>query len=166
MLTFVCSSKLIAHSPQSTSLLILLKHGTLNACMAIERTFAMVKPDGVRRGLVGEIVSRLEKKGFKIVNLQMMTASKALVEEHYGEHKGKPFFDGLVSFLSGGPVVAMCVEGENVIAEWRRMMGATRPWESAPGTIRFEYATTVDENVAHGSDSAESAARELGIWFK
>jgi nucleoside-diphosphate kinase len=134
--------------------------------MSIERTFAMVKPDGVRRGLVGEIVSRLEKKGFKIVSMQMLTASKATVEEHYGEHKGKPFFDGLVSFLSGGPVVAMCVEGENVIAEWRRMMGATRPWESAPGTIRFEFATTVDENVAHGSDSAESAARELGIWFK
>jgi nucleoside-diphosphate kinase len=134
--------------------------------MSIERTFAMVKPDGVRRGLVGEIITRLEKKGFKIIDMKLMTASKALVEEHYGEHKGKPFFDGLVSFLSGGPVVAMCIEGEQVIGEWRRMMGATRPWESAPGTIRFEYATTVDENVAHGSDSAESAARELGIWFK
>ncbi len=134
--------------------------------MSIERTFAMVKPDGVRRGLVGEIITRLEKKGFKIIDMKLMTASQALVEEHYGEHKGKPFFDGLVSFLSGGPVVAMCIEGEQVIGEWRRMMGATRPWESAPGTIRFEYATTVDENVAHGSDSAESAARELGIWFK
>jgi nucleoside-diphosphate kinase len=127
--------------------------------MATERTFAMVKPDGVRRGLVGEIVSRFEKKGFKIVAMKMMTPEKALVEEHYGEHKGKPFFDGLVGFLSGGAVVAMCVEGEQVIAEWRRMMGATRPWDSAPGTIRFEYATTVDENVVHGSDSAESAAR-------
>ncbi len=134
--------------------------------MATERTFAMVKPDGVRRGLVGELVSRLEKKGFKIVALKMMTPSKELVEEHYGEHKGKGFFDGLVSFLSGGPVVAMCLEGEQVIGEWRRMMGATRPWDSAPGTIRFEFATTVDENVAHGSDSAESAARELGLWFK
>jgi nucleoside-diphosphate kinase len=100
--------------------------------MATERTFAMVKPDGVRRGLVGEIVSRFEKKGFKIVAMKMMTPEKALVEEHYGE----------------------------------RMMGATRPWDSAPGTIRFEYATTVDENVVHGSDSAESAARELGLWFK
>jgi len=125
----------------------------------------MVKPDGVRRGLVGEIVSRFEQKGFKIVALKMMTASPELVGEHYAEHKERPFFGGLVSFLSGGPVVAMCVEGEQVIAEWRRMMGATRPWDSAPGTIRFEFATTVDENVVHGSDSAESASRELGLWF-
>ena len=133
--------------------------------MSIERTFAMVKPDGVRRGLVGEIVSRFEQKGFKIVALKMMTASPELVGEHYAEHKERPFFGGLVSFLSGGPVVAMCVEGEQVISEWRRMMGATRPWDSAPGTIRFEFATTVDENVVHGSDSADSAARELGLWF-
>ena len=133
--------------------------------MSIERTFAMVKPDGVRRGLVGEIVSRFEQKGFKIVALKMMTASPELVGEHYAEHKERPFFGGLVSFLSGGPVVAMCVEGEQVISEWRRMMGATRPWDSAPGTIRFEFATTVDENVVHGSDSPESAARELGLWF-
>lgn len=125
----------------------------------------MVKPDGVRRGLVGEIVSRFEQKGFKIVALKMMTASPELVGEHYAEHKERPFFGGLVSFLSGGPVVAMCVEGEQVISEWRRMMGATRPWDSAPGTIRFEFATTVDENVVHGSDSPESAARELGLWF-
>ena len=134
--------------------------------MSIERTFAMVKPDGVRRGLVGEIVSRFEQKGFRIIALKMMTASPELVGEHYAEHKERPFFGGLVSFLSGGPVVAMCVEGEQVIAEWRRMMGATRPWDSAPGTIRFEFATTVDENVVHGSDSSESAARELGLWFK
>lgn len=134
--------------------------------MSIERTFAMVKPDGVRRGLVGEIVSRFEKRGFKIIALKMMTASPELVGEHYAEHRERPFFGGLVSFLSGGPVVAMCVEGEQVIAEWRRMMGATRPWDSAPGTIRFEFATTVDENVVHGSDSADSAARELGLWFK
>lgn len=125
----------------------------------------MVKPDGVRRGLVGEIVSRFEKRGFKIIALKMMTASPELVGEHYNEHRERPFFGGLVSFLSGGPVVAMCVEGEQVISEWRRMMGATRPWDSAPGTIRFEFATTVDENVVHGSDSLESAARELGLWF-
>ena len=134
--------------------------------MSIERTFAMVKPDGVRRGLVGEIVSRFEKRGFKIIALKMMTASPELVGEHYAEHRERPFFGGLVSFLSGSPVVAMCVEGEQVIAEWRRMMGATRPWDSAPGTIRFEFATTVDENVVHGSDSVDSAARELGLWFK
>jgi nucleoside-diphosphate kinase len=133
--------------------------------MPIERTFAMVKPDGVRRGLVGEIVSRFEQKGFKIIALKMMTASPELVGEHYAEHRERPFFGGLVSFLSGGPVVAMCVEGEQVIAEWRRMMGATRPWDSAPGTIRFEFATTVDENVVHGSDSSDSASRELGLWF-
>ena len=134
--------------------------------MSIERTFAMVKPDGVRRGLVGEIVSRFEQKGFRIIALKMMTASPELVGEHYAEHKERPFFGGLVSFLSGGPVVAMCIEGEQVIAEWRRMMGATRPWDSAPGTIRFMFATTVDENVVHGSDSPDSAARELGLWFK
>ena len=133
--------------------------------MPIERTFAMVKPDGVRRGLTGEIISKFEKKGFKIIALKMMTASPELVGEHYAEHKERPFFGGLVSFLSGGPVVAMCVEGEQVIGEWRRMMGATRPWDSAPGTIRFEFATTVDENVVHGSDSLESATRELGLWF-
>jgi nucleoside-diphosphate kinase len=133
--------------------------------MAIERTFAMVKPDGVRRGLVGNIISRLENKGFRIVQLKMLTPSRALVEQHYAEHAGKGFFNGLVDFLSGGAVVALELEGENAIGEWRRMMGATRPWDSAPGTIRFEFATTVDENVVHGSDSAESAARELGIWF-
>jgi nucleoside-diphosphate kinase len=133
--------------------------------MSIERTYAMVKPDGVRRGLVGEIISRLEKKGFKILALKQMVISKELAEQHYGEHAGKPFFDGLVKFITSGPVVAIALEGEAVISSWRGMMGATRPWEAAPGTIRSDFATTVDENVSHGSNSVESATRELGLFF-
>jgi nucleoside-diphosphate kinase len=133
--------------------------------MSIERTYAMVKPDGVRRGLVGEIISRLERKGFKILALKQMVISRELAEKHYGEHQGKPFFDGLVNFITSGPVVAIAVEGEAAISSWRTMMGATRPWDAAPGTIRADFATTVDENVSHGSDSVESAARELGLFF-
>ena len=133
--------------------------------MSIERTYAMVKPDGVRRGLVGEIISRLEKKGFKILALKQMVISKELAEKHYGEHAGKPFFDGLVNFITSGPVVAIALEGEAAISSWRTMMGATRPWDAAPGTIRSDFATTVDENVSHGSDSVDSAARELGLFF-
>ena len=132
----------------------------------MERTYIMVKPDGVRRNLSGEIISRIERKGFKIVALKKMVIAKATAEKHYAEHKGKPFFDGLVKFITGGPVVAMVVEGPGVIAEMRRLMGATRPWEAAPGTIRADFATTVDENIIHGSDSEKSAAREIRIFFK
>ena len=121
--------------------------------MATERTFAMVKPDGVKRGLVGEVVSRLERKGFKIRELKMMQIPRETAERHYGEHQGKPFFDSLVSFITSGPVVAMIVEGENAIPEWRKMMGATNPADAAPGTIRGDFASTIDENVAHGSDA-------------
>src|SRR5690625_163105 len=133
--------------------------------MAIERTFAMVKPDGVQRALVGEIISRIERKGLRIVALKQMTISRELAETHYGEHKGKPFFEGLVSFITSGPVVAMIVEGENAIAEWRKMMGATNPADAALGTIRGDFASTIDENVAHGSDAPETAKREIGIFF-
>ena len=125
----------------------------------------MVKPDGVQRALVGEIISRSERKGFRIVELKQMTISRELAETHYGEHKGKPFFEGLVSFITSGPVVAMIVEGENAIAEWRKMMGATNPADVAPGTIRGDFASTIDENVAHGSDAPETAKREIGIFF-
>lgn len=132
----------------------------------MERTYIMVKPDGVRRGLTGEIISRIERKGFKIVAMKKMLISQQTAKTHYGEHKGKPFFEGLVRFITSGPVVAMVVEGPQAVSEMRRLMGATRPWEAAPGTIRADYATTVDENVIHGSDSPESAAREIGIFFK
>lgn len=133
--------------------------------MAIEQTYAMIKPDGVQRGLVGEVIGRIERKGFRIVALKQMTIPRETAERHYGEHEGKPFFEGLVSFITSGPVVAMVVEGENAIAEWRKMMGATNPAEAAPGTIRGDFATTIDENVAHGSDAPETAKREIGIFF-
>lgn len=126
----------------------------------------MVKPDGVKRGLVGEVVSRLEQKGFKIVGMKLMQIPRETAEKHYGEHQGKPFFEGLVSFITSGPVVAMVVEGENAILEWRKMMGATNPKDAALGTIRGDFATTIDENVAHGSDAPETAEREIGIFFK
>lgn len=125
----------------------------------------MVKPDGVKRGLVGEVITRLERKGFKLVALKLMQIPRETAERHYGEHKGKPFFDGLVSFITSGPVAAMVVEGENAIAEWRKMMGATNPKDATPGTIRGDYASTIDENVVHGSDAPATAEREIGIFF-
>lgn len=134
--------------------------------MALERTYAMVKPDGVKRGLVGEVVRRLEQKGFRIVGMKLMQIPRETAEKHYGEHQGKPFFEGLVSFITSGPVVAMVVEGENAILEWRKMMGATNPKDAALGTIRGDFASTIDENVAHGSDAPETAEREIGIFFK
>ncbi|RIH89947.1 Nucleoside diphosphate kinase [Meiothermus luteus] len=132
----------------------------------MERTFIMVKPDGVRRGLTGEIIQRIERKGFQIVAMKKMRISREMAETHYAEHQGKPFYEGLVRFITSGPVVAMVVEGPGAIAEMRRLMGATRPWEAAPGTIRADFAITVDENVIHGSDGPESAAREIGLFFK
>jgi nucleoside-diphosphate kinase len=134
--------------------------------MAIERTYAMVKPDGVKRGLVGEVVSRIEKKGFKVVGMKLMQIPRETAERHYGEHQGKPFFEGLVSFITSGPVVAMVIEGENAILEWRKMMGSTNPKDAALGTIRGDFASTIDENVVHGSDAPATAEREIGIFFK
>ena len=133
--------------------------------MATERTYAMVKPDGVKRGLVGEVVKRLEQKGFTIVGMKLMQISQETAQTHYGEHEGKPFFEDLVSFITSGPVVAMVVEGENAISEWRKMMGATNPKDAELGTIRGDYATTIDENVVHGSDAPATAEREIGIFF-
>lgn len=134
--------------------------------MATERTFLAVKPDGVQRGLVAEIIGRFEKKGFKLVGLKLMQITKEQAETHYGEHQGKPFFPGLVSFITSGPVVAMAWEGPNVIATARKMMGATNPANSEVGTIRGDLATDVGRNIIHGSDGPESAQRELGIFFK
>ena len=133
--------------------------------MATERTFAMVKPDGVRRNLAGTLIKRIEDRGFRIVGLKLMQISRETAEQHYGEHQGKPFFDGLVAFITGGPVVAMVLEGENAILEWRKMMGATNPKDAAPGTVRGDFALTIDENVAHGSDAPATAEREIGIFF-
>ena len=129
------------------------------------KTFFMIKPDGVKRNLIGEIISRVEEKGFKITKIKMMTINQNLAEEHYGEHKDKPFFSDLVSFITSGPVVAMQVEGENVVAQIRNLMGATNPSDATPGSIRGDLATELDKNVVHGSDSNESAERELNLFF-
>ncbi|MCM3358806.1 MULTISPECIES: nucleoside-diphosphate kinase [unclassified Psychrobacillus] len=132
----------------------------------MEKTFLMVKPDGVQRNLIGEIVSRFEKKGFQLVGAKLMQIPTELAEQHYGEHKERPFFGELVEFITSGPVFAMVWEGENVISTARLMMGATNPKESAPGTIRGDFAVTVGKNIIHGSDSSESAEREIGLFFK
>ena len=125
----------------------------------------MVKPDGVKRRLVGEVISRLERKGFDIVEMKKMQIPREMAERHYGEHKGKPFYEDLVSFITSGPVVAMVVEGENAIAAWRKMMGATNPADAEGGSLRGDFATTIDENVVHGSDAPDTAEREIDIFF-
>jgi nucleoside-diphosphate kinase len=130
------------------------------------KTFFMIKPDGVKRNLIGEIISRVEAKGFVISKLKMMQIDKELAEEHYKEHAEKPFFNDLVSFITSGPVVAMQVEGENAVSQIRNLMGATNPADSTPGSIRGDLATELDKNVVHGSDSDESAERELKLFFQ
>lgn len=134
--------------------------------MAMERTYLMVKPDGVQRGLCGEIVSRFEKKGLKLVAMKLMVIPKETAENHYGEHKGKKFYDSLISYITSGPVLAMVWEGENAVTVCRTLMGKTNPQESAPGTIRGDYGMVTGVNLIHGSDSPESAAREISIFFK
>ena len=129
------------------------------------KTFFMIKPDGVKRNLIGEIISRVEKKGFQITKIKMMTITNDLAEEHYSEHKDKPFFSDLVSFITSGPVIAMQVEGENVVSQIRNLMGATNPSDATPGSIRGDLATELDKNVVHGSDSDKSADRELNLFF-
>ena len=131
----------------------------------MEKTFIMVKPDGVQRGLIGDIVARFEKKGFKLAGAKLMQVSEDLAKEHYGEHKERPFYGELVDFITSGPVFAMVWEGEDVITTSRTMIGATNPAEATPGSIRGDYAITVGKNIIHGSDSAESAAREIGLFF-
>src|SRR5699024_6513760 len=132
----------------------------------MEKSFLMVKPDGVQRNLIGEIVNRFEKKGFKLASAKLMQVSEDLAKEHYGEHKDKPFFGELVEFVTSGPGFAMVWEGENVIKTARQMMGATNPTEAAAGTIRGDFGLTVGKNVIHGSDSLESAEREINLFFK
>ncbi|MDR4888719.1 nucleoside-diphosphate kinase [Fredinandcohnia sp. QZ13] len=132
----------------------------------MEKTFLMVKPDGVQRQLIGEIVSRFERKGFQLVGAKLMAVSEELASEHYAEHKERPFFGELVEFITSGPVFAMVWQGENVIATARHMMGATNPKDAAPGTIRGDFGLTVGKNVIHGSDSTASAEREISLFFK
>ena len=130
-----------------------------------ERTLVLVKPDGVERGLVGEVLGRIERKGFKLVALELRTLTREVAEEHYGEHAGKPFFGDLVDFITSAPLLAAVVEGPDVIVSWRSMMGATNPVNAAPGTIRGDLASEMQNNVTHGSDSPESAAREIALFF-
>ena len=133
--------------------------------MAVETTLVLVKPDGMRRALAGEIIARLERRGFELRGARLLKIPRALAQEHYAEHKGKPFYGGLVSFITSGPVLALAVRGESAIATVRTMMGATNPLDSAPGTIRGDYALELSENIVHGSDSKASAKRELGLFF-
>ena len=130
-----------------------------------ERTLVLIKPDGVARGLVGEVIGRIERKGFTIVALELRTLPREIAETHYGEHRDKPFFGSLVDFITGGPLVAAVIEGTEAIAQWRTMMGATNPVNATPGTIRGDLATETQFNVTHGSDSPESAAREIALFF-
>ncbi len=133
--------------------------------MATERTLVLVKPDGVRRGLAGEVISRLEQKGLTLLAMELRTLSRETAEEHYGEHKERPFFGELVEFITGGPLVALVVEGPHAVAGTRRLMGVTNPVEATPGSIRGDYALEIGQNLVHGSDSTDSAAREIGIFF-
>jgi len=131
----------------------------------MERTFIALKPDAVQRGYIGEIITRFERKGFKLIGLKLMHVTPDMAGEHYGEHREKPFFKGLVDFITSGPIVAMAWEGNNVVESARKMMGATNPKDSAPGTIRGDFAVDLGRNIIHGSDSVESAERELKIFF-
>ncbi|RXZ84754.1 nucleoside-diphosphate kinase [Paenibacillaceae bacterium] len=131
----------------------------------MEKTFVMVKPDGVARSIIGEIVARFERKGFRLVDAKLLTISRELAEQHYAEHDGRPFFENLVKFITSGPVFAMVWEGHEAVKNARALIGATNPSESAPGTIRGDYGLIVSSNVVHGSDSLDSAAREIGLFF-
>ena len=132
----------------------------------MERTFVMIKPDGVQRCLVGEIISRLERKGLKIVAMKMMKIDRDLAEKHYQEHRGKKFFESLVSYVTSGPVVAMVVEGKNAIKVVRTLVGLTNPIDASPGTVRGDFGMEVGRNIIHASDSQESAEREISLFFK
>jgi len=131
----------------------------------MERTFIMIKPDGVQRNLVGEVIRRFETKGFKLVGLKFLSVSKELAEKHYGVHKERPFFAGLVQFITSSPVVAMVWEGDGVVASARNLIGATNPLTSAPGTIRGDFGVSVGRNLIHGSDAIETAQYEIALWF-
>jgi nucleoside-diphosphate kinase len=130
-----------------------------------ERTLILVKPDGVRRGLIGEVISRIERKGLQISRLELKTISRETAEQHYAEHTDKPFFGELVAFITGGPLVAMVVEGPDAVKSMRGLMGATNPVDATPGSLRGDFATIIGENIVHGSDSPENGEREIAIFF-
>ena len=134
--------------------------------MGKEQTFIMIKPDGVQRGCIGNIISRFEQKGIKIVAMKMIQVSRELAEKHYGIHKGKPFFEPTVEYIISSPVVAMVLEGNNAIQIVRSMMGKTNPQEAAPGTIRGDFGQFIGRNIVHGSDGPDTAAFEINLWFK
>lgn len=131
----------------------------------IEKTYTMIKPDGVRNGHIGEIVNRFERVGLTVERMELGMVTEELAKANYAEHEGKPFYDGLIAYITSGPVVKMVVSGENAVATVRKLMGATNPVDAAPGTIRGDFGLTMDENVIHGSDSVASAEREIGVFF-
>ena len=132
----------------------------------MEQTLVIVKPDGVQRGLVGEVISRFERRGMKLAGLRLIEIDRPLAERHYAVHEGKPFYEGLLSYITSGPVVVMAVEGPDAIATVRRIVGATKSNEAAPGTIRGDFALTVGRNIIHASDAPETAQFELGLYFE
>jgi len=131
----------------------------------MERSFVMIKPDGVQRQLIGELLAKFERKGFRLAGAKFMKVSEDLAKKHYGEHEGKPFFGELVAFITSGPVFAMAIEGPNCISMIRKMVGATKPEDAEPGSIRGDYVSYMGKNIIHASDSTESAKRELALWF-
>jgi len=132
----------------------------------VEQTLVLIKPDGVQRGLVGKVISRLERRGLRLVAARFMRVSRALAESHYAIHKGKPFYDGLIQYIISSPVMAMVWEGPSAVAAVRQTMGSTRPTEAAPGTVRHDFALEVGRNLTHASDSAENGRTEVALWFK
>ena len=132
----------------------------------MERSLVLVKPDGVQRGLVGEVIARFERRGLRLVGAKFMQVSQDLAKQHYAEHEGKPFYDGLISYITSAPVMAMVWEGPNAVAAIRQTVGSTKPVESAPGTIRHDFALEVGRNLIHASDKPETGVRETALWFK
>jgi nucleoside-diphosphate kinase len=132
----------------------------------VERSLVLVKPDGVQRGLIGEVVARLERRGLRLVAAKFLAVSQALAETHYAIHRGKPFYEGLIAYITSAPVMAMVWEGPNAVAAIRQTMGATRPIEAAPGSLRHDFALEVGRNLTHASDSAENGEKEVSLWFK
>lgn len=133
--------------------------------MAVETTLVLIKPGGVARNLIGVITGRIEQRGLKVVGLKLIQAPRESVEEHYAEHKGKGFYEAVVNYLTSGPIVAMAVQGENAVKAIRAMMGATNPVDATPGTVRGDFALTMEDNLVHSSSDPEAAAREVGLWF-
>jgi nucleoside-diphosphate kinase len=133
---------------------------------SVERSLVLVKPDGVQRALIGEVIARLERRGLRLVAAKFIQVSKELAETHYAIHKGKPFYEGLISYITSAPVMAMVWEGPNAIAAIRQTMGATRPTEAAPGSLRHDFALEVGRNLTHASDSVENGANEVALWFR